>query len=213
MIKKKLIGLMMFLFLILPGSYASNGNIIEAGLTPEDTFYFLDKWGEGINLFFTFDKEKKARKYLEYAEERSLELLEIRDKMDSKELISQIEKNLRKAINGNNILKNEDTFKKINEGETFTQVKKRFPEIEEKFISLTTVTENVIKPNKKVLLKDKTYRKIEIENVDYDKIANELFEKFDGQKFKIIVIAKNDTQTTYFFHSLKFRTTITSFLT
>lgn len=44
------------------------------GLLPGDFFYFLDKLGETINLAVTFNKEKKARKHIEYAEERIAEI-------------------------------------------------------------------------------------------------------------------------------------------
>lgn len=47
------------------------------GLLPGDFFYFLDKLGETINLAFTFNKEKKARKHIEYAEERIAEMKEV----------------------------------------------------------------------------------------------------------------------------------------
>ena len=40
------------------------------GITPDSSFYFLDIWGKKIGLFFAFGAEAKARKALEYAEER-----------------------------------------------------------------------------------------------------------------------------------------------
>lgn len=45
----------------------------SAGIKPSSIFYFLDIVSEKINLFFTFNPEKKARKALEYAGERLAE--------------------------------------------------------------------------------------------------------------------------------------------
>ena len=46
----------------------------DPGLVPGDFFYFLDRWGEGINSFFTFNPESKARLALKHAEERASEV-------------------------------------------------------------------------------------------------------------------------------------------
>lgn len=46
----------------------------SAGLKPTSFFYFLDTITENIDLFFTFDAEKKAEKALAYAEERLAEI-------------------------------------------------------------------------------------------------------------------------------------------
>ena len=43
------------------------------GITPDSSFYFLDIWGKKIGLFFAFGAEAKARKALQYAEERLAE--------------------------------------------------------------------------------------------------------------------------------------------
>ena len=43
------------------------------GITPDSSFYFVDIWGKKIGLFFTFRAEAKARKALQYAEERLAE--------------------------------------------------------------------------------------------------------------------------------------------
>ena len=45
----------------------------NAGVKPGSFFYFFDTTFEKINLFFTFSPEKKARKALEYADERLAE--------------------------------------------------------------------------------------------------------------------------------------------
>jgi hypothetical protein len=42
----------------------------DPGITPDSPFYFLDNLGENIGLFLAFGPDAKAKKALEYAEER-----------------------------------------------------------------------------------------------------------------------------------------------
>lgn len=58
--------------------------IADAGLAPGDFFYFIDRFGEALNTAFTFNKEKKARKHIEYAKERVAEMDEVLNKPDAK---------------------------------------------------------------------------------------------------------------------------------
>ena len=46
----------------------------NAGVKPGSFFYFFDTASENINLFFTFNPEQKAKKALEYADERLAEI-------------------------------------------------------------------------------------------------------------------------------------------
>lgn len=46
----------------------------DPGLVPGDFFYFLDRWSEAVNYFFTFNTESKAKLVLKHAEERVAEL-------------------------------------------------------------------------------------------------------------------------------------------
>lgn len=46
----------------------------NAGLTPESSFYFLDKLGEALQRFFTFNPESKARLEITFAKERVAEI-------------------------------------------------------------------------------------------------------------------------------------------
>ncbi len=46
----------------------------SAGLTPESPFYFLDRLGEGLRQFFTFNPEAKAKLQIEFAGERIAEI-------------------------------------------------------------------------------------------------------------------------------------------
>ena len=45
----------------------------SAGIKPGSFFYFFDTTFEKVNLFFTFNPQKKAQKPLEHAEERLAE--------------------------------------------------------------------------------------------------------------------------------------------
>lgn len=70
----------------------------DAGLTPDSPFYFLDSWGESLNLFFTFNNEKKAEKRLKFAEEKlaELEQLAADGDIDPEKLQKRIDKSLSK---------------------------------------------------------------------------------------------------------------------
>lgn len=52
---------------------AQESELPSPGLTPDSPFYFLDKLSKKINLFFTLDPVKKAKKATQYAEERIAE--------------------------------------------------------------------------------------------------------------------------------------------
>lgn len=64
----------------------------KAGIGPSSFFYIFDTTFENINLFFTFNSEKKAKKALVYAEERLAEAEESANKNDQKAV--------KKAIDG-----------------------------------------------------------------------------------------------------------------
>ena len=49
-------------------------NLPSAGLTPESSFYFLDRLGENLRQFFTFNPEAKAKLQIEFAGERIAEI-------------------------------------------------------------------------------------------------------------------------------------------
>jgi len=58
----------------------------DPGITPDSPFYFLDTLGKNISLFFAFGPDAKAKKALEYAEERLAEAQAMADKNKSKEV-------------------------------------------------------------------------------------------------------------------------------
>lgn len=70
-IKIALISLFFIPFLV----FAQNGATLpNAGLTPESPFYFLDKLGEALRDFITFNPKAKARLQVAYAGERVAEI-------------------------------------------------------------------------------------------------------------------------------------------
>jgi len=52
----------------------------SAGLTPESSFYFLDRLGENLRQFFAFSSEAKAKLQIEFAGERIAEIKVIIEK-------------------------------------------------------------------------------------------------------------------------------------
>ena len=55
--------------------FAQNQAVLpNAGLTPESNFYFLDKFGEALREFFTFNPEGKAHLQITFAAERIAEI-------------------------------------------------------------------------------------------------------------------------------------------
>src|SRR3989344_1858602 len=64
------------LFMFSGGAaFAQNQTALpSAGLTPESPFYFLDKLGETLREFFTFNPEGKARLQITFAAERVAEI-------------------------------------------------------------------------------------------------------------------------------------------
>ena len=67
-----LIALLFAPFLVFAQS--SQPTLPGAGLTPESSFYFLDRLGENIRQFLTFNPEAKAKLQIEFAGERIAEI-------------------------------------------------------------------------------------------------------------------------------------------
>lgn len=75
--KKTFIIVAVSLFLLAGNTvFAQNGQapLPPAGLTPESPFYFLDRLGEAIQRFFTFNPESRARLEITFAKERIAEI-------------------------------------------------------------------------------------------------------------------------------------------
>ena len=67
---------LMAMFVLGGGTvFAQNQAVLpNAGLTPESNFYFLDKFGEALREFFTFNPEGKAHLQITFASERVAEI-------------------------------------------------------------------------------------------------------------------------------------------
>lgn len=86
----KLISLLVAVVLVMPAvglAQVSTPTLPDPGTLPDSPFYFLKSWREGIQLFFTFDVEKKAEQYLHLAEVRLAEYEKMVEK--GKEEIAQ----------------------------------------------------------------------------------------------------------------------------
>ncbi len=82
-----LVGCLLLTSLFIGGAaYAQDEELPDPGLTPDSPFYFLDKWGKGIGMFFAFGSEAKAKKALQYAEERLAEVREMAAKNRVREM-------------------------------------------------------------------------------------------------------------------------------
>lgn len=75
--KKTLTFLITLILIVSINPVFASAKTVNAGIGPNSFFYFLDIAFENVNLFFTFNAEKKAKTALEYADERVAELAEI----------------------------------------------------------------------------------------------------------------------------------------
>ena len=73
-IKTAIISLLFIPFLVFAQAGLPAEGLPKAGLTPESNFYFLDKLGEAMREFFTFNPEGKARLQITFAAERVAEI-------------------------------------------------------------------------------------------------------------------------------------------
>jgi len=87
---KKIVLITILSFLLLSFGIqisAQESELPSPGLLPDNVFYFLKTWKEQIQLFFTFDAEKKAEQYLHLADVRLAEYQKMIEK--GKEEIAQ----------------------------------------------------------------------------------------------------------------------------
>jgi len=73
----KIIAVSMLVVPILALGQASGVELPNAGITPSSPFYFLNRAGEALQEFFTFNPEAKARLQLQFAAERISEIKEM----------------------------------------------------------------------------------------------------------------------------------------
>lgn len=72
--KKNLLLPIVVSFMFIGGVANAQTTETKPGLTPESSLYFLDRLGENLQEFFTFNKEAKARLQIEFANERIAEI-------------------------------------------------------------------------------------------------------------------------------------------
>jgi len=73
-------------FLFSGAVFAQDEALPSPGITPDSPFYFLDKLGKDIGMFFAFGNEAKAKKALKYAEERLSEVRVMMEKNRIREM-------------------------------------------------------------------------------------------------------------------------------
>ena len=73
MIKKLLLVPLLSIFLFAGVVQAQTNDLPEPGLLPDNPFYFLKNWTEGIETFFTFGDVAKAERFLNLSEKRLAE--------------------------------------------------------------------------------------------------------------------------------------------
>ena len=67
-------------------AFAQDEDLPDPGITPDSPLYFLDTFGKNIGLFLAFGPEAKAKKALEYAEERLAEAIAMAVKNRAREV-------------------------------------------------------------------------------------------------------------------------------
>lgn len=71
---KKYILVFSAILFLMPFFISAQAILPSAGLTPESSFYFLDRFGEALQEFFTFNPETKAHLQITFAAERVAEI-------------------------------------------------------------------------------------------------------------------------------------------
>jgi len=85
------------LLLFTPIAFAQNITEVKAGITPDNPFYFMDRWQEQVSLALTFNQQKKAQKHLDIANERIEEIREVENTDSIEQLQENLVLNLEKA--------------------------------------------------------------------------------------------------------------------
>lgn len=179
---------MALMLLFIPGAFAVETQDIDAGLTPDSPFYFMDRWGESLSLAFTLNDEGKAVKHLEFAQERLSEMQEVEQIDKIEDLQENFNKNLENAQQRrekiadkeNAILIKDENIEKLRarNQEILTELKGKLPEEAQKGI------ENAIANSqnaKSYTAKEKQQHRI----ANQDMMMNKFLKEFEGKTFKI----------------------------
>ncbi|MBL7055817.1 hypothetical protein ISS07_02810 [Candidatus Woesearchaeota archaeon] len=112
---KKLFTFLVVLML-LPFASAQADGVGDPGVTPDSFLWGLDKALEQLNLLLTFDEGKKAKKGLEIAQER---LLEVKSMVDENKLDAAVKA---KDEHGKTLMKVKQSIKEIEEDDSTEEI-------------------------------------------------------------------------------------------
>ena len=172
MTKQKIVVFVLMTILVVSPISVSAASV-NAGSKPGDFFYFLDRGFEGVGMFFTFNKEKRAQKAIEHAEERLAEAEAIAGTDDSDEV--------------EGVLKDYD--------ESVAQANKEAEEVKEeekKAKLLSTIDENYAR-HKEVL--EKVLEQVpEQAKESIKKVINKSLEKYEEAIKKIDELKKENSK-------------------
>jgi hypothetical protein len=169
-----------FLFQVV---YAHEEKIVDPGVTPDSFLWGLDKALDNLNLLLTFDEGEKAKKGIEIARER---LLEVREMVEENKL-EAAEK--AKEEHGNLLNKVKESIKELEEDNSTEEIKEEL-EIEKE---LEEHEDDVEEVNTELKVK------IKIEGAITDEqkaLINSLLDSLKGQTGEVEIEIKNKKDKT-----------------
>lgn len=102
MLKKSLLVSVFAMFLFVGIAQAQTENVLpNAGMLPDNPFYFLERLSEGVGTFFTFGDKAKAERFFKQSEERLAEAQALvnKDKTEKAEkIIEQYQEKMTNAL-------------------------------------------------------------------------------------------------------------------
>lgn len=176
---KNLLSILLCVLVVLPITFAATEEEVDAGLTPEDNFYFIDQLGETLILTFTFNEQNKLNKHIEFAKERESEL----KKVTNENAIVKIEKNFKKNIEkAKSFARSEDESKTVEEisskhEQVLNEVLAKVPESAKKGIE-NAIKQSEAEIEEKMNSKGKSSLEIELFD-DEKKLVYEIPEKYE----------------------------------
>jgi hypothetical protein len=186
MTKKTLMAvLLILLMLATPLAFAQEDTTIKvnAGISPDNPFYFLDRLGEDISITFTFNKQTKAQKYLNYAQERTSELSLLKDSEKIESLQENFDNNLLKASDNTVSLDGSELIQKTKEFHIakLNELKDRLPESAQEGIDIAINNANKFEERVKNRLS-------QVDNIKNQELIKERLEQeFEGNTFHMKV--------------------------
>ena len=144
-------------------AFAQNITEIEAGITPDNPFYFMDRWQEQISLALTFNKQKKVQKHLDIANERIEEIKKIENTDNIEQLQENLVLNLERAQK-NSVTNIESEIEQLQQRnqQTLIELKNKLPlesqqgidnAIQNSYINRNTI-QNQLKEQQNIFLKE-----------------------------------------------------------